>query len=233
MQSFPPSGGLTYMHIEMHPSLTSAWFMSDLARESAAAGCKVTTVPDICDPALVMWSRANSQTLTLTEGLVGLSRAREQCSRALYVLEASAVAELVQARTLASMLDNLRALTACDVTCVVFGAKEYFKKSRRKTTNSNRKSMTSIDLEMAVTDMLVSADCDAWFVESPNELALHIVQVTKAIAEAPYNDTCSAILAQRYSLSDARSAVLAQRYSLSDTRSAILAQRYSLSYSLG
>ncbi|RVE49095.1 hypothetical protein evm_006216 [Chilo suppressalis] len=183
---YKPGECMKYMHIEMHPSLASAWFMSDLARESAAAGCKVTTVPDICDPALVMWSRANSQTLTLTEGLVGLSRAREQCSRALYVLEASAVAELVQARTLASMLANLRALTACDVTCVVFGAKEYFKKSRRKTTNSNRKSMTSIDLEMAVTDMLVSVNCDAWFVDTPNELALHIVQVTKAIAEALY-----------------------------------------------
>ncbi|CAH0758338.1 unnamed protein product [Diatraea saccharalis] len=184
---YKPGECMKYMCIEMHPSLSSAWYMSDVGREAASAGCRVVSTPDICDPGLVMWSRATTPTLVRDhDGQVSVSPSREPCSRALYVLEAAAAAEHVHAHTLAERLDNMRDLTTCQVTCVVLGVKQYFKKSQRNTANSNRQLMTPIDLEMAVTDMLVTAGCDAWFVETPNELALHIVQVTKAIAEAPF-----------------------------------------------
>lgn len=39
---------------------------------------------------------------------------------------------------------------------------------------------------LTVSDLLVSADCDTIIVNTPNELALTIVQFTKAIAEQPY-----------------------------------------------
>ncbi|KAM3957894.1 methyl methanesulfonate sensitivity 4 [Aphomia sociella] len=174
------------MSIEIHPLLSAAWYMSDVPREAAAAGCGCAPAAALCDPALVMWARRRPPTLANTDGQLGLSPTKESVQRALYVAEAEALAELVAERRLSVHLASMKELTACDITLLVFGLKDYFKSSGRKTLNSNRKLMTEIDLEMAITDLLVSADIDTVTVNTPNELALMIVQFTKAIAEEPY-----------------------------------------------
>ncbi|XP_059054772.1 crossover junction endonuclease EME1 [Achroia grisella] len=182
-----PGECMKYMSIEMHPALSGAWYMADVGREAAAAGCRVTTASTLCEPALLMWSRYRHQrTLTADDGQVGMSDTSERCNRALYVCEAAGVADLVASRGLATQLAHLQELASCPITLVIFGLKDYFKSSGRKTTNSNKNSMTEIDLEMAVTDLLVSAGVDTVTVNTPNELALLIIQFTKAIAEEPY-----------------------------------------------
>ncbi|KAJ2937941.1 hypothetical protein O0L34_g14214 [Tuta absoluta] len=183
---YKPGECLKYMHVELHPSLSEAWYCADVRREVTAVGAHVDVAPDIWDPALVLWTRSIPATLAAKDGQVQLGPTKESCNRALYVQTADDISEYVSKRALPEHINTVKSMVDAEMTLVVFGAKDYFKKSGRTTSNSNRNHMTQIDLEMAFTDLLVSSNCDAVIVNTPNELALLIVQFTKAIAEAPY-----------------------------------------------
>ncbi|XP_049879566.1 crossover junction endonuclease EME1 [Pectinophora gossypiella] len=183
---YKPGECVKYIHVELHPVLADAWYCADIRREVTAVGAHVDTAPDICDPALVLWSRRIPAALDTESSQLQLAPTKETCDRALYVQCAESVAELVASRGLATHVCSVRDIVGCAVTLVVFGVKDYFKSTGRKTQNSNRNVMTDVKLEMAITDLLVSAGCDAVIVNTPNELALLVVQFTKAIAESPY-----------------------------------------------
>ncbi|XP_041972260.1 crossover junction endonuclease EME1 [Aricia agestis] len=183
---YKPGECMKHMHIEMHPGLLATWYCADIPRELGAAGAHLKSSPALWDTSLVLWSRSVDPVLTNAGGMVGLSASQERCDRGLYVCTAEEVAPHVEAHTLASHMATVEDLAGCKLTLVMFGIKDYFKSSGRKTNNSSRKLMNEIDLEMAITDLLVSAQIDALLVNTPSELALTVLQFTKAIAEAPY-----------------------------------------------
>ncbi|XP_063368880.1 crossover junction endonuclease EME1 [Cydia amplana] len=180
---YKPGECMKYMHIEMHPSLLERWYCSDVTREAGAVGATIEVIKDLCDPALVMWSRRVPRALTAANGQVELSPARQRCRRALYISTMADISPLARNRSLSPHIKQAALLAACEVTLVVHGVKDYFKAANRR---QNKDSITDIELEMALTDLLVTAGCDAALVDTPNELALLIVQFTKAIAEEPY-----------------------------------------------
>lgn len=181
---YKPGECMKYMHIEMHPSLLDQWYCADVTREAGAVGAKIEAVQDLCDPALVMWSRRVPRALTAANGQVELSPARQRCHRALYINTLSEISRFVRDRCLSNHIKQAAVLAECEVTLVVHGVKDYFKAASRRTQNKDL--ITEIELEMALTDLLVTAGCDAALVDTPNELALLIVQFTKAIAEEPF-----------------------------------------------
>lgn len=177
---------MKYMYVEIHPVLAEAWYMADVSREVTSASAHLITTSSICDPALVMWSRQVPQTLINDDGLAKLSPQSERASLALYVCTAEEAARHVRAGSLGAHVRRVRDLAGAALTLVVFGVNDYFKSCGRKTMNSSRKLIGELDLELAITDLLVTTDCDTVLVNSSSELALLIVQHTKAIAEAPY-----------------------------------------------
>ncbi|XP_073947714.1 crossover junction endonuclease EME1-like isoform X2 [Choristoneura fumiferana] len=183
---YKPGECMKYMQIELHPSLLGQWYCADLEREAAACGARVAPTPDLCDPALVLWSRRTPRGLTEIQGQMALSPSVQRCARALYVCACDAAAPLVRARSLAATIAHAKVLAGCPLTLVVHGVKDYFKSSNRRTVNSSRDVITEIELEMALTDLIVSAGCDTAIVNTPNELALLVMQFTKAIAEEPH-----------------------------------------------
>ncbi|XP_026728757.1 uncharacterized protein LOC113494561 [Trichoplusia ni] len=183
---YKPGECMKHMRAEGHPSLWSRWYMSDVSRELAAAGARARHDPDVCDPALLVWSRTKPRTLQPTQGEVRLSPADERCDRALYITSAEEISELVSNHGLTPQLAQAQQLADCRLTLLLYRPHDFFKSNQRKTSNSNRMRVTEIELELALTDLLVSANCDTVVVNTPNELALAIVQFTKAIAEAPF-----------------------------------------------
>ncbi|XP_039752377.1 crossover junction endonuclease EME1 [Pararge aegeria] len=183
---YKPGECMKYMTIEMHPVLFESWYCADIAREASASGVKVKASPAICDPALVLWTRSVPPTLTTNQGMVELTASRVQCEHGLYVCRLEDVAELVAARSLTDTLRRAGQLAGCTLSLVLYGSKDYFKTSGRKTTNSRNKLIKEVDLEKAITDLLVSADCDTVLVNTPNELSLTILHFTKAVAELPH-----------------------------------------------
>lgn len=183
---YKPSECMKYMNVEGHPSLWSSWWCSDVSREVSASGARVVPSSHICHPSLVVWTRTVPKKLDKDTGQLKLTPGVEQCNSALYVVSAEEIAEHIHNHSLASHLAEIQILADCSLTLVVFGLKDYLKSPRRKTSNSNRNTITEIDFQLAITDLLVSSNCDTVVVNTPNELALLIVQMTKAIAEAPF-----------------------------------------------
>ncbi|XP_063388396.1 crossover junction endonuclease EME1 [Cydia fagiglandana] len=181
---YKPGECMKFMHIEMHPSLLEQWYCADVSREASAVGAKIEVIKDLCEPALVMWSRRVPRALTAANGQVELSPARQRCGRALYTTTMAVISSLVRNRSLSPHVKQAAVLAECEVTLVVHGVKDYFKAANRR--QNSKDLITEIELEMALTDLLVTAGCDAALVDTPNELALLIVQFTKAIAEEPY-----------------------------------------------
>ncbi|XP_047538189.1 crossover junction endonuclease EME1 [Vanessa atalanta] len=190
---FKPGECIKHMTVEIHPVLLETWFCADIQREVSACGARLKTSSTLCDTALVLWNRTVLPTLTSNNGLVQLTPSKQRCSHELYIQTAVDVESLVASHTLADNVRRVKELAGCELTLVLFGVKEYFKTSGRKTTNSRQKLITEIDLEKAITDLLVSANCDTIIVNTPNELALTIVQFTKAIAEEPYKKSKRAL----------------------------------------
>ncbi|CAB3245556.1 unnamed protein product [Arctia plantaginis] len=183
---YKPGECMKYITVEGHPTLWSNWWCADVSREVTAAGARVISAPKLIHNSLVMWTRTIPRTLDQENGQVKLSPVTEPCGRALYVSSVEDVAEQVSGRTLTEHVGQIRQLVDCALTLVLFGVKDFFKSPRRKTLNSNRTPITEIDLELAIADLLVTLQCDTAIVNTPNELALLIVQLTKAIAEAPH-----------------------------------------------
>ncbi|XP_034827584.1 crossover junction endonuclease EME1 [Maniola hyperantus] len=183
---YKPGECMKHMTIEMHPVLLEAWYCADIVREAGASGVKVRASSAICDPALVLWTRAVPPTLTNNQGVVELTPSKVQCERGLYVCRLADAAELIDKHSLTQTVQLASQLAACDLTLVLYGVKDYFKISGRKTANSSNKLITEIDLDKAITDLLVSAECDTVAVNTPNELALTVLHFTKAIAEQPH-----------------------------------------------
>ncbi|KAJ0173348.1 hypothetical protein K1T71_011524 [Dendrolimus kikuchii] len=182
---YKPGECMKYMSIDLHPTLSDAWYMADLSREISSSGAKITKTSSLCDPALLMWSRVVPPKLTSNDGQVKLAPLKESCKCALYISTLEEIAEHIINHSLAQHIMQICELSGCKVTLVIFGVKEYFKPEGRKK-NGNKKCITEIDLEMAITDLIVTSDADAVCVNTPNQLALLIVQYTKAIAEEPY-----------------------------------------------
>ncbi|KAJ8712656.1 hypothetical protein PYW08_007960 [Mythimna loreyi] len=187
---------MKYMNIEGHPSLWARWYMSDVAREAAQLGARVSQATALVNPALVVWTRSVPRTLGNDGGQVKLSPVREACERALYVADVEELCEMVSAHSLSAHLAQVQQLCGCRLTLLVFRVHDYFKSKgrtnpsvhsapRRRTSNSNRNQLTEIDFELAITDLLVTAEVDTVIVNTASELALTIMQFTKAIAEAP------------------------------------------------
>ncbi|KAL4719549.1 hypothetical protein ACJJTC_018543 [Scirpophaga incertulas] len=189
---------MKYMTIEVHPSLLGAWYMGDLQREATAKHTHVKAVSSMCDPSLVIFTRSRE----------GAFAAPEQSTHGLYIMEASSVGEYVKNHTLSDHMKSIVDMSGCQLTLVVFGAKDYFK-STRKTTASKGTLMTEIDLMMALVDLLVSVECDNHLLDSSNDLALFIIQFTKAIAEAPFkkSQTMFDELAEFYMRGDKKTSV--------------------------
>ncbi|XP_028165013.1 crossover junction endonuclease EME1-like [Ostrinia furnacalis] len=183
---YKPGECMKHMNIEIHPTLAAEWYMANVQTEAAAAGARIVPAPDLFHPGLVVWTRTVPPTLCDTGGNLALSSNKEACARALYVITADDIHEHVSGKTLSRHVGQLREMVDRELTLVVFGAKDFFKKSGRQTVNSRK--MTELELEMAITDLLVTASCDTVMVETPSELALLIVQFTKAIAEAPHKN---------------------------------------------
>ncbi|KAJ8710978.1 hypothetical protein PYW07_008220 [Mythimna separata] len=190
---------MKYMNIEGHPKLWERWYMSDVPREAAQHGARVIQTPALCNPAVIVWTRTVPRALHSEGGQVKLSPAKEPCDRALYVAELEELCEMITLHKLSPHLAQIRQLCDCKLTLLVFKENNFFKNKgqakssvqsspRRKTSNSNRNQVTEIDLELALTDLMVTADVDTVIVNTASELALTIVQFTKAIAEAPIKE---------------------------------------------
>ncbi|XP_050352976.1 crossover junction endonuclease EME1 isoform X2 [Nymphalis io] len=190
---FKPGECIKYMTVEIHPVLLESWFCADIQREVSACGARLKTSSTLCDTALVLWTRTIPPTLTSNDGVVQLTPSKQRCAHGLYIQTAVDIESLVISHTLADNVRRVKELAGCELTLVLFGVKEYFKMSGRKTANSRQKLITEIDLEKAITDLLVSANCDTIIVNTPNEVALTIVQFTKAIAEEPYKKSKRAL----------------------------------------
>ncbi|CAH2093371.1 unnamed protein product [Euphydryas editha] len=183
---FKPGECMKHMTLEIHPVLLESWFCADVQRELSASGAHLKTSSTLCDPALVLWTRLVPPSLINNDGMVELSPSKQRCNHGLYIQTAQDIENLVATKTLANRVQRVKDLAGCDLTLVLFGVKDYFKTSGRKTNNSKQKLMTEIDLEKAITDLLVTAGCDTQTVNTPGELALSLVHFTKAIAEEPY-----------------------------------------------
>ncbi|CAG4931542.1 unnamed protein product [Colias eurytheme] len=183
---YRPGECMKHMLLEMHPNLLEAWYCADVSREISATGAKVRTNSALCDVRLVLWSRVGEAKLASTEGVVGLTTTKEPCNHGLYVTPLQEIEDHIIGKTLSQHMLSAAGFAGCKLTLVLFNVKDYFKNKGRKTNNSNKKIIEPIHLEMALTDLLVTANCDTITVNTPNELALTLVQFTKAIAEAPY-----------------------------------------------
>ncbi|XP_050667351.1 crossover junction endonuclease EME1 isoform X1 [Leptidea sinapis] len=180
-----PGECMKHMVVEMHPTLMERWYCADVLREVGASGARVQTSSTLCDVALVMWRRLLEPTLTNSNGMVALAT-EEKSDHGLYITHLDDIQTYIHTQTLSKHMKEVADLAGCKLTLVVFAPKNYFKSSGRKTSNSNHKIIQPVDVEMALTDLLVSSDCDTITVTTPNEVALTIVHFTKAIAEAPY-----------------------------------------------
>ncbi|XP_072934107.1 crossover junction endonuclease EME1 [Epargyreus clarus] len=183
---YKPGECMKHMTVELHPVLSAAWYAADVSRELAAAGGKLREAAALCCPALLLWTRGVAPGLSADGGVLELAPTQIKCDRALYIATADEISEFVASKNLSQKMDNMAQLTGCKMTLVVFGVEDYFKPSGRKRNNVQRQQMTEVELEMAITDLLVTANCDTVKVETPNELALTVVHFTKAIAEAPH-----------------------------------------------
>lgn len=185
---YTPGECMKYMNIEGHPSLWASWYMADVPREVAHHGSHVIQTPLVCNPRVIVWTRTVPRILDQGDGQIALSPRRAPCNRALYIADAEELCEMVNAHTLSSHLAQIQQLCDCRLTLLVFKVDDYFKKKGRKqaASNSNHTPMTEINFELAITDLLVTADCDTVIANTASELALTILQFTKAIAEAPF-----------------------------------------------
>lgn len=182
---YKPGECMRHMNIELHKALLDAWYMGNLQLEISSTGAKLLLMPSICDPGLIMWSRSMPLTFMRIDGQLKLGPSKKTCNRALYIKTLEEVAEHIISRMLSHHMVQVRELSDCDITLVIFGVKDYFKSSGRKK-NRWTNIITEIELEMAITDLLVTANCDTVCVNTPNEMAFLIAQQTKAIAEEPY-----------------------------------------------
>ncbi|XP_022128953.2 crossover junction endonuclease EME1 [Pieris rapae] len=182
---YKPEECMKFMMVEMHPTLIESWYCADVQREVTARGAKINKNSSLCDTRLVLWSRMVDPTFTSNNGMVGLTQTKQPCEHGLYIASLEEIEEQLNTHTLSQHMTQAASLAGCPLTLVLYAVKDYFKPSGRKT-NRHIPKIEPIDLEMALTDLLVTAKCDTIKVNTPNELALTIAQFTKAIAEAPY-----------------------------------------------
>ncbi|XP_013146015.1 PREDICTED: crossover junction endonuclease EME1 [Papilio polytes] len=182
---YKPGECMKYMQVEVHPSLLEKWYAGDIEREVSASGAKVITSIDLFDPCLVLWKRSVPQTLVSKDGQLDMTPRHEVSDRGLYVMMAADAAQYICEHKLSQQIATVSEIVNVKLTLIIFGEQEYFKTASKKTKGNNQ-VMSEVDLEMAISDLLVSTGCDTVIVNQANELALLIVQFTKAIAEAPY-----------------------------------------------
>ncbi|CAG5047334.1 unnamed protein product [Parnassius apollo] len=183
---YKPGECMKYMKIEMHPTFLEKWYTDDIEHELSMCGAKVLSSSDLFTTGLVLWKRSVPPSLVSINGQVEMTTSQEYCDRGLYVITANDVVAYVCEHTLAKHVAQIRDMADVKLTLVIFGVQDYFKHAGKKTKQNKDLVMTEIDLEMAITDLLVSTGCDAVLLDHANELTLLITQFTKAIAEAPY-----------------------------------------------
>ncbi|GBP23897.1 Crossover junction endonuclease EME1 [Eumeta japonica] len=182
---YKPGECMKYIYVEIHTKLLNEWYSAELFKEVLAAGSNILPSDDMFDPGIVMWSRKIPQKSVNSDGKLELGLITETCNRALLVRTAKEVAPLACANQLTKHVTEIAAVANCPVTLVIFGVKDYWKSLSKKSDKDVK--MTEKDLEIAITDLLVSTgNCDAAKVNTASEFVQLIVQTTKAIAEAPY-----------------------------------------------
>ncbi|XP_013167491.1 PREDICTED: crossover junction endonuclease EME1 [Papilio xuthus] len=181
---YKPGECMKYMQVEVHPSFLEKWYAGDIEREMSPSGAKIVTSLELFDPSLVLWKRSVPQTLVSKDGELDITPRHEVSDRGLYVMIAADAAQYICEHKLSQHIATVNEIANVKVTLVIFGEQEYFKTASKKRTNNQ--VMSEVDLEMAISDLLVSTGCDTVVLNQANELALLILQFTKAIAEAPY-----------------------------------------------
>ncbi|KPJ20367.1 Crossover junction endonuclease EME1 [Papilio machaon] len=181
---YKPGECMKYMQVEVHPSFMEKWYTGDLEREVSLSGAKIVTSLDLFDPSLVLWKRSVPQKLVSNDGNLDMTPRHEVSDRGLYVMTAADAAQYICEHKLSQHVAAAIEMANVKLTLVIFGEQEYFKTASKK--KGNIPVMSEVDLEMAISDLLVSTGSDTVVVNQANELALLIVQFTKAIAEAPY-----------------------------------------------
>ncbi|XP_037292842.1 crossover junction endonuclease EME1 isoform X1 [Manduca sexta] len=187
IEIYRPGQCMKYMYVEMHPTLASAWYMSDVARELEAAGARIQPTPTLVHPGLIVWTRVLPMKLRTVDGQVQLSSSKQHCGMSLYVCTSDEVAERVADSTLMPHIDSLREMVDGDLSVIVFvnfniGSRS----SGRRTVNSSRKTLTELQMEQIKIDLLISTGVDVQFMDNTSELAMWIMQCTRAVAEAPF-----------------------------------------------
>lgn len=158
------------MYVEVHSVLAKQWYMADLERELENVGAHLSVTENLYDEQLIMWSTWKDEISSECD-----------IKKALYILTAEMLSTNIEDGSLGFLLGQTKELTNCDITLIVFGVKEYLK---NKQTQLDEAFMSEPKLLSAITDLLVKNDIDVMCVNSANELALTIVHMTKAVADA-------------------------------------------------
>ncbi|CAK1590037.1 unnamed protein product [Parnassius mnemosyne] len=183
---YRPGECMKFIEIVMHPTFLDKWYTEDLENEIHMGGVRILSSSDLFEPGLVLWRRSVPSSLVSIYGQVNNTSPEERCDRGLYVITAQDVVTYVCEHTLVRHVAQIRDMADVKLTLVIFGVQDYFKHARKKSKQNNDLVMTEMDLEMAITDLLVSTGCDAVLLDQSIELATLIMHFTKAIALAPY-----------------------------------------------
>ncbi|XP_050553043.1 uncharacterized protein LOC126911233 isoform X2 [Spodoptera frugiperda] len=173
---YKPGECMQYINVVINENLLRKWYMTSVEQEVTAAGANIEQQSEEQD--IITWTRRLPLTL---DKYFGKSKKpnEEQCDHALCIMEVDRVTRLVRDNALARTMIECKERLQCKLTLVVVQVEAYFK------SKSGRKDMSNIDFELALTDAIVTADCDVVTVETAQELAETIVRFTKAIADAP------------------------------------------------
>ncbi|CAK1552399.1 unnamed protein product [Leptosia nina] len=183
---YKPGECMKYMTVEIHPFLLECWYCADVSREVIASGAKIKANSSLSDYRLILWNRTVEPTFTTHNGVVGLTPTNDACDHGLYIARLDDMEDYLVSQTLSQHMCQAAELAGCQLTLLLYDVRDYFKSSGRRAKAQQERKIEYIDLEMALTDLLVSANCDTIIANTPNELALTITQFTKAIAEAPF-----------------------------------------------
>ncbi|CAH1640915.1 unnamed protein product [Spodoptera littoralis] len=173
---YKPGECMQYINVVINNNLLHKWYMTSVEHEVTATGAHIQRQQSNQD--IITWSRRLP--LTLDRYFEKLKKPNEEkCDHALCIMEVDRVTRLVQDNALARTMTEFKEQLQCNLTLVVVQVEGYFK------SKNGRKEMNNIDFELALTDVMVTADCDVVTVETAQEMAETIVRFTKAIADAP------------------------------------------------
>lgn len=97
----------------------------------------------------------------------------------LYLMTAEELVTSVKNRNLIRTFTNVqKQYTDKSLTILIYGLQKY--------SNDFPKLVNRMDIEMDLTELQIFFNCNHRMIETPEEIALTIVQFTKAVAEKPH-----------------------------------------------